>query len=228
MNETRRAALDAALRDLPLVAILRGVRPDEIDGIFDALVTAGFKLIEIPLNSPRPWESIERIARRCPDDVVIGAGTVLEPKACGRLADLEAPLVVTPNTDPAVIGEAAAQELAPMIGFATPTEAFAAIQAGARVLKLFPAARLGIGYYRDIKAVLPADMPVFAVGGVDRSNMCEWITAGIDGFGFGGSVYRPGWSAEEVEHCARELVTEWRRVKEGFATAEGLERQADA
>lgn len=228
MNETRRAALDAALGNLPLVAILRGVRPDEVDNIFDALVAAGFKLIEIPLNSPRPWESLERIAKRCPDDVVIGAGTVLEPEACGRLADLETPLVVTPNTDTAVIGETVAQDLAPMIGFMTPTEAFAALGAGARVLKLFPAARLGLGYYRDIKAVLPANAPIFAVGGVDKSNMSEWITAGIDGFGFGGSVYRPGWSAQEVERCARELVAEWRRVREGLAQAEGLEREADA
>lgn len=228
MNETRRAALDAALQKLPLVATLHGVRPDEIDGIFDALVAAGFKLVEIPLNSPRPWESIERIARRCPDDVAIGVGTLLEPQACRRLAGLEAPLVVTPNTDEAVIGEAIAQDLTPMIGCMTPSEALAAIRAGARILKLFPAASLGIGYYRDLQAVLPADMPVFAVGGIDKSNMSEWITAGIDGFGFGGSVYRPGWSAQEVEHCAGELVMEWRRVQEGLAAADGLIRQADA
>lgn len=228
MNETRRAALDAAMKKLPLAAILRGVRPDEIDSIFDALVASGFKLIEIPLNSPRPWESIERVAKRCPDDVVIGAGTVLDPEACRRLADLDAPLVITPNTDPAVIGEAVAQDLAPMIGCMTPTEALTAARAGASALKLFPAARLGIGYYRDMKAVLPAGLPIFAVGGIDQSNMSEWITAGIDGFGFGGSVYRPGWSAQEVERCARGLVAEWCRVKEGLAQAEGLEREADA
>lgn len=228
MNETRRAALDAALRDLPLVAILRGVRPDEIDAIFDALVGAGFKMIEIPLNSPRPWESIERIAKRCPDDVVIGAGTVLEPEACSRLADLDAPLVITPNTDTAVIGEAVAQDLAPMIGCMTPSEALAAAGAGATALKLFPAARLGIGYFRDLKAVLPGDMPVFAVGGIDKSNMVEWIDAGISGFGFGGSIYRPGWSADEVARCACELIGEWHRVREGLAEADGLGREADA
>lgn len=228
MNETRRAALDAALRDLPLVAILRGVRPDEIDNIFDALVAAGFKLIEIPLNSPRPWESIERIAKRCPDDVVIGAGTVLDPEACGQLAALEAPLVITPNTDTAVIGEAVNQNLAPMIGCMTPSEALTAARAGATALKLFPAARLGIGYYKDLKAVLPADLPVFAVGGIDKSNMSEWITAGISGFGFGGSIYRPGWSAQEVEQCARELIAEWCRVREGLAQAAEFERQGDA
>lgn len=228
MNETRRAALDAALRDLPLVAILRGVRPDEIDSIFDALIEAGFKMIEIPLNSPRPWESIERIAKRCPDDVVIGAGTVLEPEACQRLADLDAPLVITPNTDTEVIAEAVTQDLAPMIGCMTPTEGLAAARAGATALKLFPAARLGTGYLKDIKAVLPANLPILAVGGVDKSNMSEWIIAGIDGFGFGGSIYRPGWSAQEVAACAKELVAEWRRVKEGLSQAEGLEREADA
>lgn len=228
MNETRRAALDAALRDLPLVAILRGVRPDEIDAIFDALVAAGFKMIEIPLNSPRPWESIERISKRCPDDVVIGAGTVLDPEACGRLADLEAPLVITPNTDTAVIAEAVARDLAPLIGCMTPTEALAAAKAGARALKLFPAARLGIGYFNDMKAVLPIGLPVFAVGGIDKSNMNEWIDAGIDGFGFGGSVYRPGWSADEVGRYASELIKEWRRLRESFSQAEGLEREADA
>ncbi|MFD2438490.1 beta/alpha barrel domain-containing protein [Modicisalibacter luteus] len=168
------------------------------------------------------------MAKRCPDDVVIGAGTVLDPEACARLADLDAPLVITPNTDPKVIGQAVELDLAPMIGCMTPTEALAAARAGASALKLFPAARLGIGYFRDMSAVLPADMPVFAVGGIDQSNMSEWITAGIDGFGFGGSIYRPGWSAKEVERCARGLVAEWCRVKEGLAQADGLEREADA
>lgn len=228
MNETRQAALAAALRDLPLVAILRGVRPDEIDAIFDALVTAGFKLIEIPLNSPRPWESIERIAKRCPDDVVIGAGTVLDPEACGRLAGLGAPLVITPNTDPAVIFDAVAHDLAPMIGCMTPSEALTAARAGAMALKLFPAAQLGTGYFKDMKAVLPANLPVLAVGGIGKDNMNEWINAGIDGFGFGGSIYRPGWSADEVGQCAKELIDEWRRLRESFSQAEGLEREADA
>lgn len=228
MNETRRAALQAALKDLPLVAILRGVRPDEVDAIFDTLVTAGFRMIEIPLNSPRPWESIERLSKRCPDDVVIGAGTVLDPEACQRLADLEAPLVITPNTDPAVIGEAVSQDLAPMIGCMTPTEALTAVQAGATTLKLFPAGKLGTGYFKDIKAVLPPDLPVFAVGGIDLDNLGEWVAAGIDGFGFGGSVYRPGWSADEVGERARALIGEWRRLKEGFNQASELEREADA
>lgn len=228
MNETRRAALEAALDTLPLVAILRGVRPEEVDAIFDALVAAGFKMIEIPLNSPRPWESIERIAKRCPDDVVIGAGTVLDPEACSRLADLEAPLAITPNTDASVIEAAVDNGLAPMIGCMTPSEALAAARAGARALKLFPAAQLGIGYFNDMKAVLPVDLPVFAVGGVGKANMSEWISAGISGFGFGGSIYRPGWTAEEVGVSARELIAEWRRSRESLAQAEGLEREADA
>ncbi|WP_048307258.1 2-dehydro-3-deoxy-6-phosphogalactonate aldolase [Halomonas sp. PR-M31] len=228
MNETRRAALQAALEKLPLVAILRGVRPEEIDGIFDALVEIGFKMIEIPLNSPSAFESIERIAKRCPEDVVIGAGTVLDPAACARLAELDAPILITPNTNTAVINEAVAQGLAPMIGCMTPTEALAAVAAGATTLKLFPAARLGVGYFKDLKAVLPPELPVFAVGGIGKDNMSEWMSAGIDGFGFGGSVYRPGWTAKKVEDHGRELIAEWRRVRETQIQAEFFEREADA
>jgi len=228
MNETRRAALQAALDDLPLVAILRGVHPEEVEAIFDVLVAEGFRLIEIPLNSPSPWESIERIAKRCPDHVVVGAGTVLDPQDCSRLADLGAPLVITPNTDPAVIAEAGALDLAPLIGCMTPTEALIAARSGARALKLFPAGKLGTGYFKDVKAVLPADMPVLAVGGIDEHNMDEWVSAGIDGFGFGGSLYKAGRTADEVGARARVLVAEWRRIKESLDQASELEREADA
>lgn len=228
MNKTHQAALHAAFRELPLVAILRGINPQEVDAIFDALVEAGIKLIEIPLNSPRPWDSLERIARRCPPDVVIGAGTVLTADACSRLAELAAPLVITPNTDAAVIDAAVEQGLVPMIGCLTPSEALAAARAGATALKLFPAARMGIGYFKDLKAVLPAELPVFAVGGIDTSNMLEWLNAGVDGFGLGGSIYRTGWSAAQVGTAANGLIAEYHRACESLATAEGLEREADA
>ncbi|MFC0268930.1 2-dehydro-3-deoxy-6-phosphogalactonate aldolase [Kushneria aurantia] len=211
MNDTQRSALDAAMTQRPLVAILRGVEPNEVDAVFDALVEVGFRMIEIPLNSPDPWRSLERITARCPDNVVIGAGTVLDPAACRRLAALNASLVVTPNTDPAVIGEAVAQSLAPFIGCMTPTEALTAVRAGAHALKLYPAARLGIDYFRDTRAILPASMPVLAVGGIELSNMEEWRAAGIDGFGFGGSLYKPRRAPADIAHRGRDLIAEWQR-----------------
>ncbi|OLO03093.1 2-dehydro-3-deoxy-6-phosphogalactonate aldolase [Salinicola socius] len=228
MNETRKFALETALRERPLVAILRGITPEEIDAVFDALVTAGFKLIEIPLNSPRAWDSIAAIAGRCPDDVVIGAGTVLDPAHAERLADLDAPLLITPNTDPEVIRAGVEYGLAPMIGCMTPSEALAAAKAGATALKLFPAARLGTGYFKDINAILPKGLPVLAVGGIDQSNMSEWHAHGVAGFGFGSNLYKPGRSADEVGRIAAELVEEWQRLSEVAHYADQLEREADA
>ncbi|QEM82383.1 2-dehydro-3-deoxy-6-phosphogalactonate aldolase [Halomonas binhaiensis] len=217
MNDNQRKILDKALEELPLVAILRGITPDEVEGVCDALVSAGFRLIEIPLNSPEPWVSIERAVAHCPDDVLIGAGTVLEEEDTLRLAQLGAPLMITPNTDPALVSLGAERGLAPMIGCMTPTEALAAAKAGASALKLFPAARLGTAYYKDISAILPRGLPVLAVGGIDKSNMAEWHAAGISGFGYGSNLYKPGRSAAEVEASAKELVAEWMRLQEARA-----------
>lgn len=213
MNDSHDSLLDAILATRPLVAILRGITPDEVEPVVDALVAAGFRLIEIPLNSPEPWTGIERAAARCPANVLVGAGTVLEPADAARLAERRAPLLVTPNTDPAVISAGLAHGLAPLIGCMTPSEALAAARAGARGLKLFPAARLGPGYLRDIRAILPHRVPVLAVGGIERADMAEWHAAGIDGFGFGGNLYRPGRSADEVGRLARDLVAEWERLQ---------------
>ena len=213
MNEIQRKTLDEALETLPLVAILRGITPEEVENVCDALVDAGFRLIEIPLNSPRPWESIERAVAHCPDSVLIGAGTVLDVADAEHLARLGAPLMVTPNSDPEVVRAGAGQGLAPLIGCMTPSEALAAARAGARALKLFPAARLGTGYFKDISAILPPDLPVLAVGGVERGNMAEWHGVGVRGFGFGSNLYKPGRSADDVAAIATELVAEWRRLE---------------
>ncbi|ATJ81962.1 2-dehydro-3-deoxy-6-phosphogalactonate aldolase [Halomonas beimenensis] len=213
MNDAQERLLDEILATRPLVAILRGITPDEVAPVVDALVAAGFRLIEIPLNSPEPWTSIERAAARCPAGVLVGAGTVLEPADAARLAERRTPLLVTPNTDPEVIAAGRAHDLVPLIGCMTPSEALAAARAGARGLKLFPAARLGTGYFRDIRAILPPRIPVLAVGGIERANMAEWHAAGIDGFGFGGNLYRPGRSADEVGRVARQLVAEWDRLQ---------------
>ncbi|WP_106418366.1 2-dehydro-3-deoxy-6-phosphogalactonate aldolase [Salinicola tamaricis] len=228
MKETRKFALETALRERPLVAILRGITPEEVDGVFDALVAADFKLIEIPLNSPRAWESIAAISKRCPADVVIGAGTVLDPADAEHLAGLDAPLLITPNSDPEVIRAGVAHGLAPMIGCMTPTEALAAAKAGATALKLFPAARLGTAYFKDIRAILPKGLPVLAVGGIEQSNMAEWHAHGVAGFGFGSNLYKPGRHAAEVGEIARALVAEWQRLREVAQQAEALEREADA
>ncbi|ALM53120.1 2-dehydro-3-deoxy-6-phosphogalactonate aldolase [Halomonas huangheensis] len=212
MNDTQRQVLNAAMAELPLVAILRGITPDEIVEVCDALIEAGFRLIEIPLNSPEPWQSIERAVTHCPSNVLIGAGTVLEESDTARLAELGAPLMITPNTQPELVSLGAQRGLAPMIGCMTPTEALAAAKAGATALKLFPAARMGTGYFKDIKAILPTGLPVLAVGGIELGNMAEWYAVGIGGFGFGSNLYKPGRSAAEVGVIASELVAEWQRL----------------
>ncbi|GGO82778.1 2-dehydro-3-deoxy-6-phosphogalactonate aldolase [Marinobacterium nitratireducens] len=215
MNDTQHPQLEQALRDLPLIAILRGITPDEVVPVAEALIGAGFRMIEVPLNSPSPWDSIERLRRHCPEQVLVGAGTVLDAEQVSRLARLQAQLLITPNTDPAIVGAGINAGLAPMIGCMTPTEALAAAKAGASALKLFPAARLGTGYLRDIRSILPPGLPVIAVGGINRDNMADWHAAGITGFGFGSNLYSPGRPACEVGRIAAELVSEWQRLETG-------------
>jgi 2-dehydro-3-deoxyphosphogalactonate aldolase len=212
MKDNPRAVQDA-LEACPLVAILRGIRPDEVLAVSDALMAAGLRMIEVPLNSPDPWESIARLKAHCPGDVLIGAGTVLSVKEVARLASLDASLLVTPNTDVEVIRAGRDAGLAPLVGCMTPTEALAAARAGACALKLFPAGSLGTGYYRDLRAVLPPDLPVLAVGGIGVDEIATWQAAGIHGLGLGGSLYAPGRSSEEVGRRGAALVAEWHRAR---------------
>ncbi|WP_025732362.1 2-dehydro-3-deoxy-6-phosphogalactonate aldolase [Carnimonas nigrificans] len=205
-------AFDNALNERPLVAILRGITPDEIDAAADALVEAGFAMIEVPLNSPQPFTSIERLVKRLPDEVVVGAGTVLDTESVQRLADMGAKLLVTPNFDAEVLAAAVAHDMQALIGCLTPSEAFAALKGGARAVKLFPAARMGTGYLKDIKSVLPRDARVMAVGGVNLDNMEEWVEAGIDGFGYGSHLYTPGTSADTLGQRAKALVERWQHL----------------
>lgn len=200
----------AAFAALPLVAILRGVEPREVVAIGDALVEAGFTLIEVPLNSPDPFASIEALVRAHGDRALIGAGTVLTPADVGRVADAGGRMVISPNTDPAVIAETARRGLASLPGYLTPSEAFAALAAGATALKLFPAEAASPQVLKAQRAVLPRDVPLLAVGGIAPDTMGPWRAAGADGFGLGSALYKRGASASAVALAARAFVRGWR------------------
>ena len=190
----------------PIIAILRGVTPDEVVEVGEALYGAGIRVIEVPLNSPDSLESIARLSRAFGERCLCGAGTVLTPDDVRRVADAGGRLIVAPNTDPAVIERAVALGLVVMPGFATASEAFRALQAGARRLKLFPAATYGPGHLKALKGVLPKEVRVFAVGGVGPEALGAWRAAGADGFGVGGELYRPGDAPDAVAVKARTLM----------------------
>lgn len=198
--------LGLKLRECPLVAILRGLKPDEAEGIGAALVDAGLRVIEVPLNSPAPLQSIARLAARFGDRALIGAGTVRRVAEVDAVADAGGRLIVTPHADPAVVRAAKARGLVAMPGFFTPTEAFALLDAGADGLKLFPAEQSSPAALRAVRAVLPPGTPVAPVGGIGPGNMAAWREAGAAGFGIGTSIYRPGDEAEAVAQKARVLL----------------------
>ena len=196
--------LDDALAECPVVAILRGVRPDEVLDHAEALMTAGVRGVEVPLNSPDPFESIRRLSEACGPRMAVGAGTVLTAEAVEAVAQAGGRIIVAPNTGRAVIRRAVELGLDPAPGFATATEAFAALDAGARHLKLFPAVTYGPAHLKQLKAVLPASAIVWGVGGVGPDTMQDWWTAGARAFGLGGEIYRAGQSvAETAEKAAR-------------------------
>ena len=185
-----------------LVAILRGVRPDEAEGIVAALIESGFDLIEVPLNSPRPFDSIERLVRRFGRDCLIGAGTVLSADDCARVADAGGRLMVAPNVDAAVLTAARARRMVTMPGVFSPTEALLALRCGASAVKFFPESVLGPSGIAAQLAVLPKDTIAGAVGGVSDRNLAPYVAAGIRTFGLGSSLYRPGMTAAEVRERA--------------------------
>ena len=203
---TAREMLADAMARCPLVAILRGVRPDEVEGIADALVEAGFAMIEVPLNSPDPLASIERLARRFGDDVLVGAGTVLDAGQALSVREAGGRLIVSPNTDVEVIAASAAAGMVSLPGYFTPSEGFAALKAGATGLKLFPAEAATPAVLKAQRAVLPRDVPVLVVGGIGPDTMAPWRAVGADGFGLGSALYKPGRSAAEVGAAARAFV----------------------
>lgn len=198
--------LHSYLDQCPLVAIIRGVTPAEAAAIGDALYEAGIRIIEVPLNSPDPLASIEKMAAKFSDRVLVGAGTVLKAEDVGRVRDVGGRIIVSPDTNPDVIAAAASADLVSSPGYFTPSEAFAAIRAGATALKLFPAEGASPAMLKAQLAVIPRNVPVLAVGGIKPDNMRPWLDAGASGFGLGGGLYQSGQSPEDTLTKARAYV----------------------
>jgi 2-dehydro-3-deoxyphosphogalactonate aldolase len=196
----------------PLVAILRGVRPDEAVAIGQALLEADFAIVEVPLNSPRPLESIAALAAAFDGRMLVGAGTVLEPDAVDAVARAGGRLIVMPHADPAVVARAKASGLFAVPGIATPTEAFAMLRAGADALKLFPAEGAPPAVLKAMRAVLPKDVAILPVGGITPETMAPYAAAGAAGFGLGSALYKPGDGPEAVAEKARSFQQAWSEI----------------
>jgi 2-dehydro-3-deoxyphosphogalactonate aldolase len=197
---------DLLLDEIPLVAILRGITPDRAGAVGDALFSAGIRAIEVPLNSPEPFDSIAQLSRLFGKSCLIGAGTVLDVDDVDRTRNAGGQLIVSPNTDSRVIARARSLEMVSMPGFATATEAFAAIAAGAVRLKLFPAASYGPAHVTALRAVLPDHVKIYAVGGVGTEQIGSWLRAGVAGFGLGSELFKPDYSIADIAARARRAV----------------------
>jgi 2-dehydro-3-deoxyphosphogalactonate aldolase len=198
--------LKRRLAECPLVAIIRGVTPDEVEAIGEAVWDAGIRIIEVPLNSPDPMESIRRLAGRMGERALVGAGTVLEVDQVGAVREAGGRLIVSPSTYGPVIEATAAAGMVSTPGYFTPSEAFDALRAGATGLKLFPAEGASPAVLKAQRAVIPRDVPIVVVGSVKPDLMRPWVEAGADGFGLGSGLYAPGRSAEETGMRARAYV----------------------
>jgi len=193
------------LKRWPLVAILRGIRPGEALDIGTMLVETGFTIIEVPLNSPEPFASIVRLAKRLGDRVLVGAGTVTDWEQVTKIADAGGRVIVMPHADERVIEAAKRRNLFVVPGFATPTEAFRMINAGADAIKLFPAEANPPKVLKSLRAVLPKEIPILPVGGITPQNMTDYWVAGADGFGLGSALYKPGMTVEQVAQSAADF-----------------------
>jgi 2-dehydro-3-deoxyphosphogalactonate aldolase len=206
---TNRQAFEDAFAKCPLIAILRGVKPDEVEAIGEALVEAGFTILEVPMNSPDPLDSIARLARRFEGRAVVGAGTVLRVEDVEAVGAAGGTLIIAPNANVRVIAAAADKGYVALPGIATPTEAFAALDAGAAALKLFPAEAASPAVLKAMRAILPKDTRVLPVGGIAPELMADWRKAGAAGFGLGSALFAPGMSAADVGARAKTFIETW-------------------
>jgi 2-dehydro-3-deoxyphosphogalactonate aldolase len=197
--------------NIEMVAILRGLTPERALETGAALVAAGFRSIEVPLNSPRPFDTIKLLAA-AHADCLVGAGTVLTPSDVNQVRAAGGKLIVSPNCDPQVIRHALSLGMRVMPGIATATEAFAAVQAGATELKLFPASTYGVGHLRALKSVLPKHVKIYPVGGIGSQDIAEWLVSGADGFGFGGELFKPAYTLADVAQRAEGLFEALRQA----------------
>jgi 2-dehydro-3-deoxyphosphogalactonate aldolase len=201
-----------AVSECGLIAILRGIKSDEVIAIGQALFDAGIRIAEIPLNSPDPFTSIAKMSAHFQDKLIIGAGTVLSIQDVNQLKAHSGQISVSPDCNEAVISRAIELGLLPLPGVFTPTEAFAAIRAGATHLKLFPAEAASPVTVKAWRAVLPRHVNLYAVGGVTPGNMQNWIDSGVAGFGIGSNIYKQGFTAQDVAKNAKEFVSAWRTL----------------
>lgn len=201
-----------AASECGIIAILRGIAPDAALAVGAALFQAGVSIVEVPLNSPEPFLSIALLADTLRGRMIVGAGTVLDVESVDRLKASGGEISVSPDCNPEVIARAVEVGLVPLPGVFTPTEAFAAIRAGARHLKLFPAEAASPGTVKAWRAVLPRDVKLYAVGGVTPANMRAWADAGCDGFGIGSNIYKPGMTADDAGRNASAFVAAWRSL----------------
>ena len=197
---------------MPLVAVLRGITPDEAVAVSDVLVDSGFTIMEVTLNSPNPYDSIALMNQRHGDTIALGAGTVLQPNQVKRVKDAGGELIISPNLNVDVIHETVEQDMVSIPGCYTPSEAFVALDAGADVIKFFPADTLGISFIKGVKAVLPKDTRICPTGGVNADNMGDFITAGATSMGMGSALYKAGKSLEDLRKSANDFVTAYQKT----------------
>lgn len=203
---SNRNQFEQALTECPVIAILRGVEPDHVTGIADALYRAGVRIVEVPLNSPKPLASIERLVRALGERMVIGAGTVTDRQMVDAVGDAGGQIIVSPNTNENVLARSKILNMVPIPGVMTPTEMFYAAKHGANYLKLFPADQVGPSFVKAVGATLPDQLNLIAVGGVDETSAPSWLRAGVVGLGCGGSLFRPGDAPETVYERAVRIV----------------------